>query len=182
MKAMLIAPMLARLREPRDLQDTLSLALRDVLALHGAERGNIQMLDTSGRLVIVAQSGFPRLFLATFRHVELDGASVWAPPRGEQRMLVVDDVECDEAFEPYRPVARAVPYRSVVSSPMASRDGRLMGMVSAHFANVFTPSRLELEALRAYCAELADVLLSRAGTDPQAAAEALAAQVMGSVR
>jgi len=175
---MLISPMLGRLQELRDLKSTLALALRDVLALHGAERGNIQMVDTSGRLVIVAQSGFARPFLTVFRYVEADGASVCARAAAERRLLVVADVEQDEAFAPYRAVARAVPFRSVVSSPLVSRQGHLVGMVSAHFANVFTPSRLELEALRSYCAELAELLLARAGPNPEVVAEALAAEVL----
>lgn len=176
---MLVQPMLQRLEAARDLQESLHVALADVVALLGAERGNIQLVDRQEQLVIVRQFGLCAAFLRAFDRIPLDGASVCGRAAQARKTVVVADVEKDEAFRPFREIARLVPFRSVLSSPLLGGDGDCIGMVSVHFANRFTPSTLELQSLERYCRELAAVLLARRGDrDLRETAEGLSAQLL----
>jgi GAF domain-containing protein len=175
---MLIVPMISRLRNARDLKQVLHVALADVVALHGAERGNVQLLDAAGRLVIVAQLGFSHEFLSVFRAVELHEGSVCARAAKEKRIVFVQDVEKDPEFSPYLQLARKIPFRAVLSAPLVTTDGRFIGMISAHSANLFQPTPLELDALKRYCTELADAVWTHLRlTDRHEVAESLSAEV-----
>lgn len=180
---MLIAPMISRLRSAGNLRQLLSVALDDVIALHGAERGNVQLLDATGQLVIVAQLGLSREFLTVFRRVELHEGSVCARAAKENRIVFVPDVEKDPEFSPYLDIARRIPFRAVLSSPAVTSDGRFIGIVSTHSANLFRPTPLELETLSAYCTELADSLFGHLRiSDRHEVAESLSAEVVAAAK
>jgi GAF domain-containing protein len=159
----LIAPMLSRLNAARDLKETLQVALADVVALHGAEKGNVQLLDGAGRLAIVAEIGFAAAFLRSFERVSLDAGTVCGRAALQQVTVFVREVADDAAFAPFLPLARAVPFRAVLSSPLVAPGGRLIGVISAHFANPFTPSPLELRTLESYCVPLAAAVVDAVG-------------------
>lgn len=151
---MLIQPMLQRLHAARDLEATLRAALADVVALHGAERGLIQLFDREGQLVPVQHTGLSRAFLEFFRRVAVTSGSVCARATGLGRTVFVRDVEDDPAFQPFLPIARAVPFRSVIATPLTLGKA-CIGAVSVHFANPVTPSALELHSLEVYCGHVA---------------------------
>lgn len=176
---MLLEPMLSRLRAVHGLRETLAVTLQDVVALHGAEMGNIQMYDAAGRLVVVAQWGLSREFLRAFDRLALDAGTVCGKAARRQATVFVPDVECDPDFAPFVAFARSVPFRSVLSSPLTASDGRRVGVVSAHFVNRYAPTRLEVESLERYCRRVADALVQRLeGSDWVDAAEALAAELV----
>lgn len=175
---MLLAPMLARLQAVHDLRETLAVALQSVVALHGAEMGNIQMFDAAGRLIVVAQRGLSRGFLLAFERVAVDAGSVCGRAARQQATVFVPDVERDPDFAPFVAFARSVPFRSVLSSPLTSSGGQRVGVVSAHFSNRYSPTRLELESLERYCRRVADAVMERLdGGDCVAVAESLAAEL-----
>ena len=174
--------MVSRLHAARDLKQILDVAVADVLALLGSERGNIQLLDRKGRLVIVAQLGLSREFLTAFRRVKLTEGSICARAAGEKKVVFVPDVEKDAEFAPYVQLARKIPFRSVVSSPIVTADGTFIGVVSAHSANLFAPTDLELQTLSNYCTELAHHLSRQLKADRQEIAEALSAELLAARR
>jgi GAF domain-containing protein len=175
---MLIAPMLQRLRAADTLERALAVALADVVALHGAERGNIQLFNERGELLLVQQKGFSAEFLRTFARLAPGPGSVCSRAAARGEIVHVPDVQVDPEFAPYRMLARAVPFRSVLCAPLLSSDGVFVGIVSVHFANAFAPSVLELESLSTYCRRLTDSLCSRSpAAELRARAEDLAAQV-----
>jgi GAF domain-containing protein len=175
---MLLAPMLSRLSAVHGLRETLAVTLQDVVALHGAEMGTIQMYDAAGRLVVVAQSGLAREFLRAFDRVAVDAGTVCGKAARRQATVFVPDIEGDPDFAPFAAFARSVPCRSVLSSPLTASDGRRVGVVSAYFVHRYAPTRLEVESLERYCRRVADALVERLqGSDWVVAAEALAAEL-----
>jgi GAF domain-containing protein len=160
---MLIGPMLQRMRAAAGLEETLRVALKDVVALHGAERGNVQLLNASGQLLIVQQMGLSRRFLQAFERVDLDDGSVCGRAALRQETVFVADVEEEAEFRRFVPIARSVPFRSVLSSPLTDPSAGLVGMVSVHFANRFRPTALELDSLEAYCRHVAQALVAQHG-------------------
>src|SRR5215470_9007216 len=72
--------------------------------------------------------------------------------------VIIEDVETDFEFAPHRHVAASAGFRAVQSTPLLSRPGELLGMLSTHFRK---PHRLSLHDLRftdLYARHLADIL------------------------
>lgn len=153
---MLIEPMLQRLRAAPDLRGQLKVALADVIALHGAERGNLQLLDTEDRLVIIEHQGFDARFIAAVGRLALHSGSVCSRAASQVRTVFVPDTETDAEFKPLREIARDASFRSVISAPIVAPGGQCVGVVSVHFSNRFAPSTLELQSLTSYCRALGE--------------------------
>ncbi len=64
--------------------------------------------------------------------------------------MLVEDVETDPLYEPFRSAARAAGYRAVFSTPLIDRDGVPLGMLSTHFRQPHRPSDQDLRALDLY--------------------------------
>ena len=74
----------------------------------------------------------------------------------------MSDIRADVDFKPYVEFANSVPFRSVLSIPLTCSAGEFVGMVSAHSANSFAPTPLELRSGEVYARHLADALASLA--------------------
>jgi GAF domain-containing protein len=159
---MLLEPMLSRLAEAKTLDEKIQAGLRDVIALHGAEMGNVQFPGIDGHLVIVAARGLGLAFLKTFERVSTDSGTVCGRAARAGKPVFVSDVSADVNFKPYVDFANSVPFRSVLSLPLTSSTGEFVGMVSAHSAHTFAPTALELSSGEIYARHLADALVSLA--------------------
>jgi GAF domain-containing protein len=150
--------MLTRLEAQQDLRSVLAAALRDIVALHGAEFGNIRLCDGQGGLVMVAQSRLSGQFAASLGRVELAGGTACARAAREGRTVFVADVGGDPDFATLLSFTREAQFKSVLSSPFVDSHGRCVGVASAHFAHGYRPTRVELESLESYCARVADIV------------------------
>jgi hypothetical protein len=138
--------------------------LDDAIALHGAEYGNVQLL-AGDELVIVAQRGLPLDFLRTFRRVKREDGCACGRALRRGTSVVIPDVEADAEFAVFRSDARLARFRAVQSTPLITRRGKPLGVVSTHFSNVHHPTKIEMETLQAYsviAAEFAFKLLAEA--------------------
>src|ERR1700691_5128604 len=148
-----------RLWRSSDLNDGLHEILIAVTGLLGAEKGNIQLLDPKGEtLSIAVQQGFEQDFLDFFREVSAADNSACGRALRSGERIVIEDVETDDPFEPFRAVARAANFRSVVSAPLLRADGTPLGMVSTHFRIVHRPTDQELRRLDLYLRQAADFI------------------------
>lgn len=132
--------------------------LRDVVALHGAEFGDIQLV-ADGELLLVAQIGLAAAFIARFLRVAHDQGCACGRALRERRTIVVEDVESDADYVEFRSDARAAGYRSVQSTPLCTEDGTCIGVVSTLFANPHAPTKIELETLKTYSVRAAARLI-----------------------
>lgn len=74
----------------------------------GADFGNIQPLQADrGILVIAAPHGFQQDFLDFFREVSVEDDSTCSRALRSGERSVIEDVETDAPYEPYRGIARA---------------------------------------------------------------------------
>jgi len=148
-----------RLWHSASLEQGLELILEAVMELLAADKGNVQLVDASGRVLsIVAQRGFEQAILERFREVCAgdDCACGRALRCGER--IVVEDVDTDTRFESMRSIGQACGFRSVISIPLAAMDGTPLGMVSAHFRAVHRPSEQELDRLEPYLRQAGDFI------------------------
>jgi PAS domain S-box-containing protein len=118
--------------------DNLSTALGDVLenaiVTSGADFGNIQLYNAQiGGLEIVAQRGFSKEFLDYFRLVRVSEGSACAQAMQSGQRIIIEDVELDPTYERHLRIAAAAGYRAVQSTPLKSRNGSILGMLSTHF-------------------------------------------------
>jgi GAF domain-containing protein len=133
--------------EPVDVTATI---LDEVMALTGADRGNVQIAEhATGELRIVTHAGFDQEFLEYFAVVD-DGTSACGRAAEQHAQTVITDVDTDEAFAPHRDIAAASKFRAVQSTPLIAADGNLIGMVSTHFPRPGAPSERALELTRLY--------------------------------
>ena len=105
-----------RLHVTRTFEEAIATILDDVIALHGAEYGNVQ-LPARDELVIVAQRGLTEGFLKTFKRVKKGDGCACGRALRLRRTVVIGDVEEDAEFSTFLKDARAAGFRAVQSTP-----------------------------------------------------------------
>jgi GAF domain-containing protein len=164
----MLEQMTQRLQAQRSFEAAIETLLTDVVALHGAEYGDLQLL-VDDELVLVAHRGLSATFLRAFRRVDkADGCACGRALR-EGRTIVVADVMQDPDYAEFRSEAETAGYRAVQSTPLTTSRGRVLGMVSTLFANVHEPTPIELDTLARYSRIAADYLEALIGADTLAA-------------
>jgi anti-anti-sigma factor len=124
--------------------------LDGALSLMGADFGTLQLLDpVSGSLWLVTQSGFSQEFLDHFAVVG-DGHSACGRAAQAGAQIVIADVTTDRGFAPHRQIAAAAGVRAVQATPLADYAGRLIGVVSTHFARPHRPPARDLRVMELY--------------------------------
>jgi PAS domain S-box-containing protein len=125
----------------------LEMILDAAVSITGADKGNIQLFDHgSGALVIAAQRGFEEQFLNFFARVR-DGSSACGAAMLSAQSVLVEDVTRSELFAGQASLDALLDagVRAVLSTPLLSSDGSLLGMISTHFSR---PTRLDERELR----------------------------------
>ena len=148
----------SRLWHVSDLKEGLQEILAGAIALLDSDKGNVQLLGNDGLLRIVAQSGFDEPFLEAFRAVAPDDGAACGRALRTGRRVVIEDVDTDEPYAPLREVAKAAGYRAVQSTPIVSREGRRLGMISTHARSPMRPSDEALRLLDLYVQQAADFI------------------------
>ncbi|HVY58612.1 MAG TPA: GAF domain-containing protein [Xanthobacteraceae bacterium] len=151
----MLQQMSARLRAEPDLKSAMARLLTDVVALHGAEFGDVQ-LAADGILFLVDQSGFDAPFVTAFKHVEVSSTTACARAFRHRAAVLIRDVGEDPEFQPYRAAAVMAGFRAVQSTPLIGTDGTCIGVVSTHFANPHMPTAIEMQTLDDYARVAAD--------------------------
>ena len=133
--------------ESEDHQGLLQELVNAAVEIVGADQGALQLLE-GDTLRIVAHQGHQPPFLKFFESAE-KVASACGKAAKDARRVVVSDVEESELFagtESLR-VLRAAGVRSVQSTPIVSRSGKLLGVLSTHWKNVRRPDEHDLRRL-----------------------------------
>jgi PAS domain S-box-containing protein len=130
------------------LAETLGEVIDAVIALAGADFGNIQLLDNEGRLRIVAQRNFPDWWLR-YWETEAQGQGACGAALAHARSIVVEDVERSPIFAgtPALEVQRRAGVRAVHSIPLSDKQGRGLGVFSTHYRVPHTPTADTLTVL-----------------------------------
>ncbi|MGH7929397.1 MAG: ATP-binding protein, partial [Candidatus Binatia bacterium] len=138
------------------MQDVIDAAI----AITRAQRGNLQLFDAeSGVLKTASQRGFEKPFLESFQNVKRgEGACGIAAQRGER--VIVEDVLLSEIFagQPAQQALIDAGARAVQSTPLFSRSGELLGVISTHFAKPCRPEPRDLTLLDVLARQAADFI------------------------
>jgi PAS domain S-box-containing protein len=150
-----------RLVEINDLQDLLEEILDAIIALQRADFGNIQLYDReTGALKIVAQRGFKQDFLDYFDSVH-EGQAACGLALQQRQRVIIEDVEVDPGFTPHRRIAASSGFRAVQSTPLFSRNGEPIGVLSTHFRRPHRPSERDLRLTDLYFRLAAELIESK---------------------
>jgi PAS domain S-box-containing protein len=148
----------SRLWHLSDLDAGLQQILSAAVALLGADRGIVQLLGGDGVLRLTAQEGFDEAVLDVFREIRAEDFLPFEQALRTGERVVIADVDSDELDAPAREVAKAAGYRSVQSTPLVSREGRRLGMLSTYWVLPHLPSRDALRLLDLYAQQAADFI------------------------
>jgi PAS domain S-box-containing protein len=158
--------MLARLHDvssrlwlKRDLRQALDEILAGAIELLGADMGITRILDpTRDVLKIEAHRGFKEEFIHSFREVSAGGDSPLGRALRSGKLIVTTDIDAEELFTPFRPLARSAGYRAVQLIPIMSRTGALLGTLATHFHAGRKPADQDLRLLDLYVRQAADII------------------------
>jgi PAS domain S-box-containing protein len=147
-----------RLLATTELQPMLEEVLNATIALQCADFGNVQLYNprTQG-LEIVAQRGFGQDFLDHFSSADESGAACGRALKRAER-VIIEDVLTDPDFAPHRAIATSAGFRAVQSTPLFSRNGEPLGIVSTHFRQPHRPSERELRLTDLYARQAAELI------------------------
>jgi two-component sensor histidine kinase len=147
-------------REGKDINKCLREILEVAIAIADAKKGNIQLYDLdSDTLILTAQRGFHDFFLKYFGEVRNDGSACAAAMHSREQVLV-EDVTNSEIFagHPSQNVLLTEDVRAVISTPLTSSTGVLLGMISVHFDQPHRPTEQQSRLLNLLVRQSADYL------------------------
>jgi PAS domain S-box-containing protein len=148
-----------RLLVATDLPAALEDVLHEAILACRADFGNVQLYNPQTEaLEIVVHQGFRQDFLGYFRLVRVDEGSACAQAMQSGQRSIVEDVEQDPSYERHRAIAAAAGYRAVQSTPLTSRQGKVLGMLSTHFRQPHRPSERDQRLLDLYARHAADLI------------------------
>ncbi len=150
-------------RAGEDFDECLADILDAAIDLAGADKGNIQLAENQGSLRIAAQRGFDEPFLSFFATVKSGEASSCGAALASAERIIVEDVTSSAVFQgdPALDVLLRAGVRAVISTPLTSSTGAVLGMISTHFSRPHRPSDRELSVIDLLARQTADYLERR---------------------
>lgn len=133
-----------------------------------ADFASMQMLrtDESGlvRLELIAERGFVPEAVEFWHWVEGGEASACGMALAAGARVIIEDVDAEPAVQGTSDLEmyHVAGMRSVQSTPLRSRTGRSLGMISTHWRQPHTPSERELRLFDILARQAADLLEQRA--------------------
>jgi PAS domain S-box-containing protein len=139
-----LAMRLASTSEP---QPAFAAVLETIVEAHTADFGLLSLYDPAAKCLTTAASiGFDDDALECLSAVGpgSDG-SPWGCAFATRERVIVHDVEEDSRFEESHAVARTVGFRSVHSTPILTRAGDAIGVISVYFKTCRRPTEIEMQ-------------------------------------
>ena len=142
-----------------DMNEVLGAIVEAAIVIAHADFGNLQLLDVeSSNLRIAAQRGFPEWWLAYWQNVP-KGHGTCGTALGLGRRLIVEDVEQSPIFSAADlDVQRRAGVRAVQSTPLTSRLGKPIGLLSTHYKTRCRLDERTLQMLDLLAREAADII------------------------
>jgi GAF domain-containing protein len=134
----------------QDYLATLTHILHVAITITSADKGNIQVLDPLSRtLRIVVHEGFAEPFLRFFDTVSHREAAVCGTALKMLERVIVEDVRQSPIFAGTEALSVLLEagVQAVQSTPLISRSGCIVGMMSTHYGVPKRPTREQLHLL-----------------------------------
>jgi signal transduction histidine kinase/putative methionine-R-sulfoxide reductase with GAF domain len=146
-----------RLLGTQKLNATLDEVLHAAIAMLGADRGDIKLFDAAqARLVLAAAQNLDDEYLAQVEFVPLHAATSCARAVARCERVTIEDVRKHPDYQHRLDLCEAAGFRALQSTPLVSRDGRPLGVLSTHCRQPGRASDRELRMLDLYARHAAD--------------------------
>jgi PAS domain S-box-containing protein len=135
--------------------------LEAAISLMAADVGSMQKYDPEqDQLRLLATRGFNPESVAFWQQVNRDSATSCGMALSVGRRVVAPDIECSDimAGSADLNMARGAGIRAMHSTPLVSRSGRLLGMISTHWSKPHYPTEHEFRALDVLARQAADLI------------------------
>ncbi|MEP1079149.1 ATP-binding protein [Leptolyngbya sp. PL-A3] len=153
----------ARLVSEDNIQALYQEIIVTAIALTHADAGSVQIFDQATQdLLLLATQGFEKAMVDHFYRVNIGShTSCGIALKGGTRSFV--DFDAPESEDPDGSLRMHVKagYRSAQSTPLISRSGKLIGMVSTHWRTRHRPSDRELRFLDLLARQATDLIEQR---------------------
>src|SRR5215469_8905190 len=149
------------MREENNFETCCDEIIKTAIAISGADKGSLQLFDeTLGSLRIIAQQGFQERFLKFFENVDDHVASSCGAAMATNDQVIVDNVLTSKIFvdQPTQKVLLDAEVRAIISTPLKSSKGGLLGVISTHFSRPGHPSERQLRLTNILARQAADYL------------------------
>ena len=146
-----------------DLPALLQEILRATTEITGAQMGAVHLNDGAAGLTLVAHLGISQPFVSALDHVHAEAGSVCAVALKRQQRVVVEDVATNPDFtgSPSLDLLITAGVRGVQSTPLTDRAGRLIGMMTTHYATPHQFTEAELRWVDLLARDAADLIERR---------------------
>ena len=153
----------ARLTTEGDIQTLYQAILSTAIALTRADAGTVQILDEATQeLVLLAAQGFePTMLKHFYRLNESSNTPCAVALKNGRRSFVDFDVPESEHPDGVRRILTEAGYLSGQSTPLTTRSGKIIGMVSTQWRDHHRPSDRELRFLDLLARQAADLIEQR---------------------
>jgi signal transduction histidine kinase/ActR/RegA family two-component response regulator len=150
--------MAVRLTGNLDVESVLREVLEAAIAVPHTSRGLLSLCapERPG-LTLAVHAGFDQSFLDEVRHVP-PGGGACGTAYLERRQVVVEDVAVDPVFAAYRGAAERGGFRSCHSTPLCTRRGDIIGVLSLFFPIPRRPADRELRLMDLHARTAADAI------------------------
>jgi two-component sensor histidine kinase len=149
------------MREENNFETCCDEIIRTAIAISSADKGNMQVFDEASRsLKIIAQHGFHEQFLKYFANADDHVAASSGAAMATNEQVIVDDVLSSKIFidQLAQKVLLDAEVRAVISTPLRSSKGNLLGVLSTHFSRPGHPSERQLRLTNILARQAADYL------------------------
>ncbi len=160
-----------------ELPALLEEALTATIEIQQADFGDVRLRNPQSRaLEIVAHRGFGAECLEYFASVDDTSTGCGRAMQSGSR-VVIEDVQTDPLFASHTHIAAAAGFRAVQSTPLFSRAGELLGVISTHFKRPHRPSARDLRLTDLYARQAAEIIERKRADDERAKLMALIDQL-----
>ena len=147
-----------RLSKSLELPALLHEVLAAVTDLHGTDLGLFRLYDRErDSLTTAASIGFAPDDLEGVGQIP-GGAEACGTAVARRASVLVEDIESDPLFAPCRAAANRAGYRAVLSTPLLTRSGDIVGTIAVYFRQPHCPSERVLRQVELYARQAAEVI------------------------
>ena len=140
-----------------ELNEILENLLQQSMMMNRTRAGTLQLLNKKNHtLEIATSSGLSSEFIEHFKTVTIDDGSVCGRALKDRKTIFIEDLTKDDAFSRHLNLALQNHIVAVQSTPLITRNGNFIGIISTHFRSPGKISKASLGKFEKFCSEAAD--------------------------
>lgn len=151
--------LIARLLVSPDLATALDEVLAATIDIIGTGMATVQLVDPeTGELEIAAQRGHDEAALEHIKQVSASQDSNYRKTVANGQRSVIEDLRRSDFFKRHPEISPPKSYRAVQSTPLTTRNGETVGVLSTHYPQPYKPSKRDMRILDLYARQATEFI------------------------